>query len=55
VIRETAAELFPEVPGALYIFRRWRAIARLASTWCGAQCDDTGSPRATAGRASRKM
>jgi len=41
VIRETAAELFPEVPGALYIFRDARDSLDLASTWCGAQCDDT--------------
>lgn len=40
VIRETAAELFPEVPGALYIFREARDFLECASTWCGAQGDE---------------
>jgi diguanylate cyclase (GGDEF)-like protein/PAS domain S-box-containing protein len=40
VIRETAAELFPDVPGALYIFGDARDLLERASTWCGAQAND---------------
>jgi diguanylate cyclase (GGDEF)-like protein/PAS domain S-box-containing protein len=41
VIRETAAELFPDVPGALYIYRETRDMLERASTWSGAQTDDS--------------